>query len=92
MANIRRAYCPKCKESVPASINGANHVLHLLLSLVTLGAWIPVWIVLAVLSSSYRCTKCGATCYGSKIGSYAAIGALCIFGGLAVLLLMSAWK
>lgn len=28
-----------------------NHVLHLLLSIVTLGVWIPVWIVIAVVNS-----------------------------------------
>jgi len=31
-----------------------NHVLHLLLSLVTVGLWIPVWIVLAIVKHEKR--------------------------------------
>lgn len=33
-----------------------NHVLHLLLSVFTLGFWIPVWIFLAVVSGEKRKT------------------------------------
>ena len=31
-----------------------NHVLHLILSLVTLGLWIPVWIILAIVHREQR--------------------------------------
>ena len=31
-----------------------NHVLHLLLSLVTVGLWIPVWIILAIAGGEKR--------------------------------------
>lgn len=31
-----------------------NHVLHLILSLVTLGIWLPVWLVLAVVMGEKR--------------------------------------
>lgn len=33
-----------------------NHVLHLLLSVFTLGIWLPVWIVLAVVMGEKRKT------------------------------------
>lgn len=31
-----------------------NHVLHLLLSIITVGIWIPVWILVAVLGGEKR--------------------------------------
>lgn len=31
-----------------------NHVLHLLLSVVTVGLWLPVWIILAVVKHEKR--------------------------------------
>lgn len=42
---------------------GTNHVLHALLSVLTLGIWVLVWITVAV-SNRYTapvlCTRCGA--------------------------------
>lgn len=32
-----------------------NHVLHLILSLVTLGLWIPVWIIMGLAGGERRC-------------------------------------
>jgi hypothetical protein len=36
-------------------------VLHLLLTLITFGLWLPVWVLLAVFGAfkPYRCTVCG---------------------------------
>jgi hypothetical protein len=31
-----------------------NHVLHLILSIVTLGLWIPVWILVTIMSGEKR--------------------------------------
>ena len=38
-----------------------NHVLHLILTLVTFGVWGIVWVVLAIGHGGklYRCTQCG---------------------------------
>lgn len=38
-------------QMVTYSKKKTNHVLHLLLSIVTVGVWIPVWIVIAVVNS-----------------------------------------
>lgn len=39
-----------------------NHVLHLLLSIVTLGLWVPVWILLTAAAgfSPFYCPTCAA--------------------------------
>ena len=31
-----------------------NHILHLIISLLTAGAWIPVWIIISMVNSSRR--------------------------------------
>lgn len=38
-----------------------NHILHLLLSVVTVGFWIPVWLLVTLFApGAYRCPICGA--------------------------------
>lgn len=42
-----------------------NHVLHLLLSVVTVGFWIPIWMLVSVFGSgAYKCPNCGARTLG----------------------------
>jgi hypothetical protein len=43
---------------VRAEWSGSNHVLHLLLSLVTFGLWLAVWFI-ASLNNGYMCSRCG---------------------------------
>lgn len=53
-------YCPHCDRRVLALGTKANHVLHLLLSLVSCGLWLPVWLIVAAATSgNYRCARCG---------------------------------
>lgn len=42
-----------------------NHILHLLLSLVTFGIWVIVWILVSVAKDNATCTLCG-TIYNHK--------------------------
>lgn len=42
-----------------------NHVLHLLLSVITAGLWLPIWFVVALFGGgTYRCPSCGARVLG----------------------------
>lgn len=55
-----RRYCPEDARYVLAVRNKPSHVLHLLLSVVTAGCWIPIWVLIAMLSDAgYRCPNCG---------------------------------
>lgn len=40
---------------------GTNHVLHLILSIVTFGLWVFVWVLVSLSNASnpYRCPSCG---------------------------------
>lgn len=56
-----RRYCPEEEKMVLAQKQTPNHILHLLLTLVTFGAWAIVWAIVAVSAPGrYRCPSCGA--------------------------------
>jgi len=56
----KRMFCEEDMAMVLAERKTPNHVLHLLLSLLTAGLWIPVWLVLTLVAAgAYRCPKCG---------------------------------
>lgn len=53
-------FCPACNTRVIGMRNTPNHILHLLLSLVTMGLWLPVWLIIGATSDSrYYCLNCG---------------------------------
>ena len=52
------AFCPYCQKQVIAEKEGTNHILHLLLSVLTSGFWVIIWILCA-LSGEWRCSQCG---------------------------------
>ena len=53
-------YCKKCGENRKVSRKTPNHILHLLLSLVTMGLWLIIWILISVQFGGWRCDKCGS--------------------------------
>lgn len=61
MSSTIRRNCKTCGQLRLFEKKGANHVLHLLLSVVTVGIWIPVWILIVILSAfrPHRCPVCG---------------------------------
>ncbi len=53
-------YCNHCQKNVMAQGNRPNHLLHLILSVVTAGFWLVIWLILIVFNAGeYRCTQCG---------------------------------
>lgn len=58
----QRRYCPEDDRMVLAEKETPNDLLHLVLSLLTVGVWILVWLALSVGSkfSPWRCPVCGA--------------------------------
>ena len=61
MADEKRSgHCPSCNKRVVVFRKGTNHILHLLLSIVTFGVWLIVWFGSAVKFGGWRCTECGS--------------------------------
>jgi len=59
---VKPAFCKLCQANVKAEADTVNHILHLILTLITFGVWVIVWLVLA-LKSGWSCVNCG----GSKL-------------------------
>lgn len=52
-------FCKCCQKQVLAIRPGTNHVLHLLLSLVTMGFWVIIWFLASIKFGGWRCSQCG---------------------------------
>jgi hypothetical protein len=62
MANtITSGWCYRCERRTALERRGINHVLHLLLSIVTAGIWVIVWILCGLAREPWRCRICGTT-------------------------------
>ncbi len=61
MANFQETggYCKYCEVRVMVRRNGTSHILHLLLAIVTMGFWIPVWFLMSIKVGGWRCIECG---------------------------------
>lgn len=77
----RRGFCPDCNRNVLYRRTGPNHILHLLLSVITAGLWLPVWFVLTLLQKPYRCPNCGYAYNHNKL-ALVALGSVMVAGGI----------
>ena len=53
-------FCKHCNRQVVVFRKGTNHVLHLILTLITFGLWLIIWIGVGVKFGGWRCTTCGS--------------------------------
>jgi len=56
-----RRYCADCGQMRPFAKDGPAHGLHLVLTILTAGLWLPIWLLAGLASAltPYRCTFCG---------------------------------
>lgn len=54
-----RKHCYRCGQDVLVTADSTNHILHLLLSIITGGLWLVIWAIAANLPKDWKCTKCG---------------------------------
>jgi hypothetical protein len=55
-------YCPHCARSVLGHRPAASHDMHLVLTMFTLGAWLPAWLLVSIYQQAqpYACSVCGS--------------------------------
>ncbi len=71
MTNQVMMYCKVCEDSTVHVQPSTSHLLHLILSLITLGLWIFIWILVALNNiTQAQCTACGVQkgIFGSTSG------------------------
>ena len=61
MSDHCQATCPSCGPTL-AQRRGTNHVLHLLITILCCGLWLPVWVLLSIKCGGWLCSSCGAPC------------------------------
>lgn len=60
MATDRDIYeCKRCGEPTEHLEKKPSHLLHLILTILTLGLWAVVWVLLSLGSGAAKCTECG---------------------------------
>lgn len=61
MANFEEAqgFCKDCNRNVVKKRKGTNHVLHFLITVLTIGIWVVVWILLTIKFGGWYCSICG---------------------------------
>lgn len=52
-------FCKRCQKHTLVQRPSTNHVLHLLLTIVTAGLWLIIWMLSIVKIGGWRCTQCG---------------------------------
>lgn len=59
-------YCYSCEKDVILRRKSTNHILHLLLSIITGGFWLIIWFLLSMKIGGWRCMVCGGKNIGGK--------------------------
>ncbi len=52
-------YCGECDRQVLVRRPGTNHLLHLVLTVLSAGLWLIVWLGVSVKFGGWRCSRCG---------------------------------
>jgi hypothetical protein len=52
-------YCKRCKVHTVHFRKGPAHIFHLIMSFLTVGVWLVVWLLSLVRFGGWRCTQCG---------------------------------
>ncbi len=57
----KSGYCKGCQKQVVVFRKGTNHILHLLMTIITGGLWLFLWLGLTIKFCGWRCTQCGSS-------------------------------
>jgi len=53
-------FCPRCRVCRQAVRQTPSHGLHLLITVLTFGFWLWVWLAVILLPKPWRCSHCGS--------------------------------
>lgn len=56
--HVESGHCPTCDAQRKITAPAANHVLHLLMTVLTGALWLPIWVG-SSMSRTWRCDECG---------------------------------
>jgi hypothetical protein len=54
-------FCGQCRAERVHTVEGPNHILHLIVSLLTVGLWLIGWLVVVLMDrKELQCERCGS--------------------------------
>lgn len=56
---MKSKHCKRCGEQILAQRPGVNHILHLVMSVITGGLWLIIWLGSMIRIGGWRCSRCG---------------------------------
>lgn len=56
----KSGYCRRCKTKRQVERKGANHIKHLILTILTAGIWLIFWFGESFKVDDWRCSQCGS--------------------------------
>ncbi len=59
MAKIKSGFCKECQERTKLEKGGASHIPHLIMTILTGGLWLIIWLF-ACVTGQWRCSVCGS--------------------------------
>lgn len=54
-------FCRDCNKNTLFTRAGTSHVLHLIMTIITVGVWLIFWIGSCIKFGGWSCTQCGCT-------------------------------
>jgi hypothetical protein len=57
---ISNGICPNCGRGVKIEKKGASHIIHFILTILTSGIWLIVWVICGIMGTKWRCLSCGS--------------------------------
>lgn len=64
-ADERLAYCNHCQKNVTCHFDPVNHGMNLLLTVLTCGIWLPMWLI-AIFNPTRICDVCNEPIWKDK--------------------------
>lgn len=61
-------FCEQCDENVKMQRSTPNHIFHFVMSVLTCGLWLLVWLSVASEKTPWICSRCGAKLGGGSNG------------------------
>ena len=59
MADQIQKFCGMCQRNVLATRPPTNHILHFLITVISCGLWVVVWLGLSIRAGGHKCSSCG---------------------------------